>query len=34
MQVVKEPGTNIEQIMETGADILRVPFVRVHEISM
>ena len=34
MHVVKEPGTHIEQIMETGADIFRIPFVRAHEVCM
>ena len=34
MHVVKEPGTNIERIKETGADILRIPFVRERENCM
>ena len=34
MHVVKEPGTNIERIKETGADILQIPFVGVHDICM
>ena len=31
MHVVKEPGTNIEQTKETGADILQIQFFGVHE---
>ena len=34
MHVDKEPGTDIEQIKETGTDVLRIPFVRVHELCM
>ena len=34
MNAVKEPGTHIERTKETGADIFRIPFVRVHEICM